>query len=385
MPIRDVLHGSRAVAEAVKLCNVDVIPAYPITPQTHIVEDLAEMVANGDLDSEYIMMESEHSAMSAAIGAQATGARTFTATSSQGLALMHEMLFIASGMRMPIVMANANRALSAPINIWNDQQDSIAQRDTGWIQLYAETNQEALDTTIMGYAISEHKDVLLPTMVNLDGFILTHTIEPVEIPDKETVDGFIGTYDPVLYLDPKDPMTQGNFADPFHYMEFRLAQQKAMDNSIEVIRKVYQDFAKEFGRSYDLVEEYKTDDAEVIVLAMGSVLGTIKDVVDETEGVGVIKLTSFRPLPEEDLKKALKGKKVVAVVEKDVSIGLGKGAVASEIRDILYGMDDAPKVISFVAGLGGRDIKKNDIVDLIATSKKAMKEDVDPVHWVGLR
>lgn len=385
MPIRDVLHGSRAVAEAVKLCNVDVIPAYPITPQTHIVEDLAEMVANGDLDAEYIMMESEHSAMSAAIGAQATGARTFTATSSQGLALMHEMLFIASGMRMPIVMANANRALSAPINIWNDQQDAIAERDCGWIQLYAETNQEALDTTIMGYAISEHRDVLLPTMVNLDGFILTHTIEPVEIPDKETVDGFIGTYDPVLYLDPKDPMTQGNFADPFHYMEFRLAQQKAMDNSIEVIGKVYQDFAKEFGRSYDLLEEYKTDDAEVIVLSVGSVVGTIKDVVDETEGVGVIKLTSFRPLPEEDLKKALKGKKVVAVVEKDVSIGLGKGAVASEIRDILYGMDEAPKVISFVAGLGGRDIKKNDIADLIATSKKAVKEDVDPVHWVGLR
>ena len=237
----------------------------------------------------------------------------------------------------------------------------------------------------MGYAISEHRDVLLPTMVNLDGFILTHTIEPVEIPDKETVDGFIGTYDPVLYLDPKDPMTQGNFADPFHYMEFRLAQQKAMDNSIEVIRKVYRDFAKEFGRSYDLLEEYKTEDAEVIVLSVGSVVGTIKDVVDETEGVGVIKLTSFRPLPEEDLKKALNGKKVVAVVEKDVSIGLGKGAVASEIRDILYGMDEAPKVISFVAGLGGRDIKKNDIADLIATSKKAVKEDVDPVHWVGLR
>ncbi|MBI4344858.1 MAG: pyruvate ferredoxin oxidoreductase, partial [Euryarchaeota archaeon] len=218
---RGMMHGSRAVAEAVKLSDVKVIAAYPITPQTHIVEDLAEFIANGELKAEYIKVESEHSAMSACIGASATGVRTFTATASQGLALMHEMLFVASGMRLPIVMANANRALSAPLSIWNDQQDTIAARDCGWIQLYVENGQEALDTTIQAFRIAEDRRVSLPTMVCLDGFVLTHTVEPVEVPSEEMVEKYIPPFKPSIFLDPSEPMTQGAFAEPPYYTEFR--------------------------------------------------------------------------------------------------------------------------------------------------------------------
>ena len=247
MSERDVIHGSMAAALGAKLCNVDVIAAYPITPQTHIVEDLAKMVADGELDTEYMKVESEHSAMSACIGASATGARTFTATSSQGLALMHEVLFIASGMRLPIVMVNANRALSAPINIWNDQQDAMAERDCGWIQLYCETNQEVLDTTIQAFRIAEDKDVLLPMMVNLDGFVLTHTIEPVEVPDREQVKKYLPDFVPQVTLDPDDPMTQGAFADPSSYMEFRFEQECAMDRALNVIKKADEEFGEHFS------------------------------------------------------------------------------------------------------------------------------------------
>ncbi len=238
MPTRDIMHGSRAVAEAVRLSDVKVIAAYPITPQTHIVEDIAQMVADGDITGEYVKVESEHTAMSVVIGACATGARVFTATASQGLALMFEMLFVASGMRLPIVMVNANRALSAPINIWNDQQDSIACRDSGWIQLYVETSQEALDTTVMAFKIAENKDVLLPVMVCMDGFVLTHTVEPVEIPDKSDVRAFLGDYKPSLFLDPENPMAQGAFADPSTYMELRYEQEKAMEKARRVIKQV---------------------------------------------------------------------------------------------------------------------------------------------------
>ncbi len=388
MPRGDVLHGSRAVAEAVKLCDVDVIAAYPITPQTHIVEDLAEFVANGELDAEYVLVESEHSAMSACIGASATGVRTFTATSSQGLALMHEMLFIASGMRLPIVMANANRALSAPINIWNDQQDSMSERDCGWIQLYCETNQETLDTTIQAYRISENKKVLLPSMVCLDGFVLTHTIEPLEIPDKDAVNRFLPEFEPAVYLDPDDPMTLGAFATPADYIKFRFEQEKAMRNAIEAIEKADREYKKETGRGYGLMEEYNTKDADIIIVSMGSVVGTIKEVIDQLKGeynVGLLKIKAFRPLPKERIKEVLKNARVVSVVEKDVSIGLGEGGLFSEIKGILYNLDERPKVLGFIIGLGGRDITQPDIRDIIKLSKKAEKDVVDEVHWIGLR
>jgi pyruvate ferredoxin oxidoreductase alpha subunit len=388
MPTWDVMHGSRAVAEAVRLSNVNVISAYPITPQTHIVEDLAKMVADGDITGEYVKVESEHSAMSVVIAASGTGARTFTATASQGLALMYEMLFVASGMRLPVVMVNANRALSAPINIWNDQQDSISVRDVGWIQLYVETNQEALDTTIMAYKIAEDKDVLLPVMVCMDGFVLTHTVEPVEVPDQKDVSRFLPLYKPELYLDPTKPMAQGAFADPSTYMELRYEQQKAMERSLKVIKDVDREFKKVFGRGYGgLIEEFNTKEAEVIIVTLGSVAGTIKDVVEELgdKTVGLVRVKAFRPLPKEEIKKALGKAKVVGILEKDTSIGLGKGALASEIRDVMYGQAKSPKLISFVAGLGGRDIGVDSIKGVISVCKKALKEDLGDVRWVDLK
>lgn len=388
MPFRDIMHGSHAVAEAVKLCDVNVISAYPITPQTHIVEDIAKMVADGDIKAEYVKVESEHSAMSVVIAASGTGARTFTATASQGLALMHEMLFVASGMRLPIVMVNANRALSAPINIWNDQQDSIAERDCGWIQLYVETNQEALDTTIMAFKIAENKDVFLPVMVCMDGFVLTHTVEPVEIPDQTAVSKFLPSYKPELYLDPKSPMALGPIADPGIYMELRHAQQTAMENAFEVIKEVSSEFKKTFGRAYGtgLVEEFKTENAEVIIVTLGSVAGTIKDVIEESgdEKTGLLRIKSYRPFPKDEIKKVLQHAKVVGVVEKDVSIGLGKGALASEIRDAMYG-HETPKIISFMAGLGGRDIDLESVKGVIAHCKKALSKEVDESVWVDLK
>jgi pyruvate ferredoxin oxidoreductase alpha subunit len=382
------MHGSRAVAEAVRLANVDVIAAYPITPQTHIVQDTAKMVADGEITAEYVKVESEHSAMSVVIAASGTGARVFTATASQGLALMWEMLFVASGMRLPVVMVNANRALSAPISIWNDQQDSIASRDTGWIQLYVETNQEALDTTLMAYRIAEDAGVQLPVMVCMDGFVLTHTVEPVEVPDKEQVAKFIPPFKAQQYLDPKDPMALGPIAFPNIYTELRAMQQQSMDSAMTVIEKANTEFKGVFGRSYGngLVEEFKTDGAEVIIVTLGSVAGTIKDVIDELggKGVGLLRIKSFRPLPKDEIKRVLGKAKVVGVIEKDVSIGLGKGALASEIRDTIYG-SGGQKIISFIAGLGGRDIPLDSIKGVIDVCQKALTKDVGDVHWVDLK
>lgn len=381
MPI-DVIHGSRAVAEAVRLCDVDVIAAYPITPQTHIVQDLAKLIADGELSSEYIKVESEHSALSACIGASATGARTFTATSSQGLALMHEMLFVASGMRLPIVMANANRALSAPLNIWNDQQDSISERDAGWIQLYAETNQEALDSVIQAYKISESSEVLLPSMVCLDGFVLTHTLEPVDIPDKEIVEDFLPRFKPALTLDPETPITLGAFADPGSYTEFRYEQQKAMERALRVIEKVGEEFGEATGRSYGLVEGYNLEGAEVVIVTMGSLAGTVKEFIDSKAGdVGLLRIRAYRPFPKEEVTKALKDVQAIAVVEKDVSIGFGEGALFSEIKAALYDLKERPRVAGFIAGLGGRDVTFKDIAGIIDKAKEALAETT----WVGLK
>ncbi|RLF60979.1 MAG: pyruvate ferredoxin oxidoreductase [Thermoplasmata archaeon] len=377
---RDVIHGSRALAEAVKLCDVNVIAAYPITPQTHIVEDIARFIANGELNAEYIRVESEHSAMSACIGASAAGARTFTATSSQGLALMYEMLFVASGLRLPIVMANANRAMSSPINIWNDQQDSISIRDCGWLQFYCETNQEVLDLTIQAYKISESEGVHLPSIVCLDGYVLTHTIEPVEIPEKEDVRSFLPPYSPPFILDPATPMTLGPLGDPSVYMEFRIAQQKAMEKAYETIRKVNREFEKKFGRKYGLIEKYNMEDAEIAIVTLGSVAGTIKEFIDSTnEKIGLVKIWCYRPFPREELIQTLRDVNTVAVVEKDVSIGLGEGAVFSELKGIFYSEDVRPKIIGAIVGLGGRDVANQHISRIIEECKNPKHE----VIWVG--
>jgi len=380
-----IITGTSAAAEAAKLCDVDVIAAYPITPQTTCVEKLAEFVANGELDAEYIKVESEHSAMSACIGASATGARTFTATASQGLALMHELLFAASGMRLPIVMMNANRALSAPINIWNDQQDSISQRDTGWIQFYAENNQEVLDTIIQAYRIAEHEDVLLPVMVNLDGFILTHTVEPVTVPKQENVLDFVGIYEPKhAYMDPDRPITQGPVGVPGCYMESRYAVQKAMDNAEKIIMDIHDEFAEKFKRSYGngLIETYNIENAETVLVALGSVCSPIKEVIDqmkeEGKEYGLLRIRCYRPLPIKHIREALKNAKNVAILDKDISFGTNKGAVYLDLASFLKDK----KTVNYIVGLGGRDIGIQDIKDIMEHAENA--EDGE-TKWVGLQ
>jgi pyruvate ferredoxin oxidoreductase, alpha subunit (EC 1.2.7.1) len=285
--MKEILEGSHAVAEAVRLCRPEVIAAYPITPQTHIVEALAQMVADCRLQSEYICVESEFSALSACLGASAAGSRTYSATTSQGLALMFEVCFNVAGMRLPIVMTIANRAMSAPLSIWNDQQDSIALRDSGWIQFYAEDNQEALDLHILAYRVCEDHDILLPAFVCFDGFILTHTYEPVDMPSQEEVDAYLPAFNPYQKLDAKDPISFGMYATPDYYLEFRYENQRAMFRTKEAIRKYGTLFNEQFGRDYSgLTEGYKLDDAETAIIAMGSICGTVKDAIDEMRADG---------------------------------------------------------------------------------------------------
>jgi len=362
-----VIEGSRAVAEAVALCHPQVIAAYPITPQTHIVEELAQLVADGDLKAEYINVESEHSAASACLGASATGARAFTATSSQGLLLMTEALFNISGMRLPVVMTCANRAVSAPISIWNDQQDSISVRDSGWIQFYAEDVQEAADLHIQAFKIAEDHRVLLPVMVCMDGYVLTHAYEPVDIPDQALVDKFLPPYDPPFKLDPANPMSFGMLAEPHIYMEARVALERAMQRSVDVIEEVAAEFKKTFGRGgAGLIEGYRLDGADVVLVAMGSILGMLKDAADrlreQGKKVGVLKVRTFRPFPTDVLREALRSAKQIIVVEKAFSPG-GGGPLAVELKCALQGR--AVHVRDIVAGLGGRDVTTEQIVELV--------------------
>jgi len=363
--LKAILEGSHAIAEAVRLVKPEVISAYLITPQTHIVERLAEMVADGALESEYICVESEFSALSACVGASAAGSRVYSATSSQGLLFMAEVCFNAAGMRQPIVMSIANRAVSAPLSIWNDQQDSLCLRDSGWIQLYAEDVQESFDLHILAYKVAEDHRVLLPVFVCFDGFIISHTYEPVDIPDEKEVQAYLPPYDPVNKLDADEPLSMGMYATPEYYMEFRYEMDQAMVRALSVLKQAGKEFKEQFGRDYsELVESYKLEDAEVAIVAMGSICGTIKDAVDEmrSEGkkVGLLKIRAFRPFPAEDVKNALKGIKKIGVFEKNISIGSRmKGAVGYEVKDAIG--DSSVQVLSYVAGLGGRDIRILDI------------------------
>jgi len=374
--MKKVIEASMAVAIGAKLCEPGVLPMYPITPQTHIVERLADFVNDGDLNAEIIYAESEHSALSAALGASASGVRTFTATASQGLALMHEILFVVSGMRLPVVMAVANRALSAPINIWNDHQDSISARDSGWIQLYVESAQEALDTTIMAFKIAESMQT--PVMVCLDGFTLSHVYEPVDVPSQKDVKKFLPSFKPTAILDPKTPMSFGPIAFPDTYMELKLEQQKAMQNSIRKIKTVNTEFNKKFGRKYGdgLVETYKLSDAKHAIIAMGTVCGTAKVVVDQLrkkgKKVGLIKLRSFRPFPHQEIQRLTKNLKALAVIDRNISIGK-EGALYSEIKSSLYG--NRIIINGFIAGLGGRDITPKHLEKAL-TGLGSKKKDV---------
>ncbi|ASJ10527.1 pyruvate ferredoxin oxidoreductase [Thermococcus sp. P6] len=390
MPVRKVMKANEAAAWAAKLAKPKVIAAFPITPSTLVPEKISEFVANGELDAEFIKVESEHSAISACVGASAAGVRTFTATASQGLALMHEVLFIAAGMRLPIVIAVGNRALSAPINIWNDWQDSISERDTGWLQFYAENNQEALDLILAAFKVAEDERVLLPAMVGFDAFILTHTVEPVEIPDQEAVDEFLGEYEPKhAYLDPSRPITQGTLAFPAHYMEARYTVWEANENARKVIDEVFAEFEKKFGRKYSKIEEYRTDDADIILITMGSLAGTVKEYVDALREkgvkVGAAKITVYRPFPMDEIREIAGKAKVLAILEKDVTFSVG-GALFQDVSRTLINEEEKPKVIDFILGLGGRDVTFENLDEVLSISKKALDgEKVDEVNWIGLR
>lgn len=361
--MRRMLEGSQAVAEFVARCRPKVICAYPITPQTHIVEGLARRHAEGTLDAGYVLADSEFTAASVVLGASATGARAYTATSSQGLLLMAEVLFNIAGLRLPVVMTVANRAVSAPINIWNDQQDSMSLRDCGWIQLYAEDVQEACDMHVQAFEIAERLNI--PVMVCMDGFILTHATEAVDVPPQEQVDSYLPAFEPKFYLTPQDPITLGSMAGPDAYMEIRMLLHQAMQQASLAIADSAGRYRDEFGRFYgSLLDGYRDEDAEVLLVSMGSLLGTMKDVVDELRDdghpVGIVKVRTVRPFPRNQLNQALRGARVVGVIEKDISLGL-EGILCSEIRSAFCGAATTPNISSFVVGLGGRDVRKKDI------------------------
>jgi pyruvate ferredoxin oxidoreductase alpha subunit len=379
---------SLAVAEAVKLCDTDVVAAYPITPQTHIVEHLSELVADGLLDAAYIPVESEHSAMSSCIGSSASGARTFTATSSQGLALMNEMIYIAPVLRTPIVLAIANRALSAPINIWNDHSDIMSVRDAGWIAVFAENGQEALDLTIMSFRIGEHPEVRLPVSMNIDGFTLSHFIEPILIPEKSQVDAFLPPFETDIKLDLKNPISMGLLGSPETYTEVKKATDDILLGSQKVIEQVFAEFEKVFGRKYNPVETYRHEDAETIILTMGSISETAMTAVDEMrekgQKVGLVRIRLWRPLPVKQLQAALGKAKTVAVVDRHVVMGVPEGPVALEVKSLLYGSPNAPKVCNFILGLGGRDVRRTDFKYIAERAQVLAKDGQNRFEIVGV-
>lgn len=351
--MKNIVEGSKAVAEAVKLCEPGVVAVYPITPQTHIAEELMQMIANGDLPAESINVESEHSAMAACIGAQATGVRAYTCTSSQGLAYMHELLFVASGLRLPVVMTVVNRSLSAPLNIWNDQQDSMSERDSGWVQLYVENAQEAFDTQIQAFKIAEQTSV--PVMVCMDGFVISHTFENVSYLDQKLVRKFLPAYKPEVVLNPSKPVSIGTLATPDYFMQFRKEQHEAVESTKDVIKSVHREYAAISKRNYGngLIEKASLEGKKFALIAIGSVTGTAREGLPSD--FGIIKVKAMRPFPTEEIVNACKGLASVGVIEKDISVG-NEGALYTEVKSCLYGSGCSTKVSGFIAGLGGRDI-----------------------------
>ncbi|MFQ5798991.1 MAG: pyruvate ferredoxin oxidoreductase [Bacteroidota bacterium] len=381
-----VIEGTHAASYAAKLARVQVVAAYPITPQTGVVEELSEMCASGELNARFIKVESEHSAMACCIGASATGARAFTATSSQGLALMHELLHWAAGGRLPIVMVNVNRAMAPPWSIYADHNDSLSQRDTGWMQFYAESNQEVLDSIFQAYYVAEK--VHLPCMINLDAFFLSHTTEPVSIPPQELVDRYLLPYQAVYRLDPHDPHSFGGLASADTYMEFRFKIQEAMEKARVLIQKQDELFLEMFGRTHGgLVEEYRCEDADEIIILAGTAVSTARIVVDEFRErgarIGLLKLRTFRPFPEEEIRSIAYRTNKIAVLDRDFSFGAG-GIFAQEIRSVLFGENYAPGVFSYIAGLGGRDITPVVIRDIVYDMHGRSKPSKEPL-WIGLK
>ena len=384
------LEASHAAAEAARMADIDVTAAYPITPQTHIPERLAEMVANGELEAAYIPVESEHSALSACLGSAAVGARTFTATAGQGLELMHEVVYVASSMRYPIVMTVCNRALSAPLSVWGDHSDAMAVRDTGWIQVFCQNNQEAFDMTLWAFRVGEDPRVLFPVMVHFDGFSLSHVTEPVILPEQEDVDRFLPKFQYPFALDPHHPMTHGAFGPPDIYSETKVAQEVALRKSKAVILQGWQEFGDVFGRYYEPLESYKTEGARLLLLTMGSFSETAKAAVDARkdrgESVGLINLRLWRPFPFKELIRAVKDTETLVVFDRCISFGGPGGPVCSEVRSALYSEKKRPTVVSFVGGLGGRDMSVEDFEYVIDRGREVVQNGSKELfETVGIR
>ncbi len=383
--------GDEAVAYAVKQSNVDIVAAYPITPQTIMVERFSRYIADGEVKTGYVTVESEHSAMSACIGASLTGARVFTATASQGLALMHEMLYVASGMRCPIVMGVANRALSAPLNIHGDHSDMMGSRDSGWIQIYAENPQEAYDWTIMAFKLAEDNDVQLPVTVNLDGFIITHGMEGVDVLEDTEVNDMVQTRKPLYRLDPDEPITLGAMCFTDYYFEFKKQQADAMQNVRKTLEKVTNEYKEVKGKKYGAMETYGMEDAEAAIICLGSTAGTAHDVAhkirQQGKKVGVVKLWLYRPFPTDEVIQALKNVKALAVFDRALSFGAPYGALASDVVSTLHELKIGPKVFNVIYGLGGRDIQPSEIESIFNLALETAKTGIvkENLMFLGVR
>ncbi|MGQ9469604.1 MAG: transketolase C-terminal domain-containing protein [Nitrososphaerales archaeon] len=386
-----LLSGNLAIAYAVKQLDVDVVAAYPITPQTTIIERISEYVAKGELKANFMLVESEHSAISACLSAAASGARVFTSSCSQGLLLMHEILFITSALRLPVVMAIANRAVSAPLNIWGDHGDIMPQRDTGWIQLFVESAQEAYDKIVQAYRIAEDHQVRLPVMVNIDGITLSHTYEPIyPLSDSEVAS--LAPWD--LYstrLDPDNPLTMGAWAYPDYYFEARYQSAKALEDSLPIISKVDEEFGKLSGRSYGIVSPFKCDDADTILISMGSISTTVRATVkrlrEKGERVGMVSLRLFRPFPFNELIESIKNAKAIGIVDRALSPGAMAGPVFTDVTSALYLSKMGIPAVNFFVGLGGRDVKMNDIEGIFDKLKEIAKTGIikEYSYYIGLR
>jgi len=387
-----VLTSNYAAAYAAKLARAEIISAYPITPQTTVVEKLAEFIERGELKAKMIRVESEHSAMAACIGASATGARVFTATSSHGLLYMYEMLWWAAGARLPIVMGVVTRAIAPPWNIWTEHADILSPRDSGWLIFFAESAQEVLDMILQAYKVAENEQVLLPVMVGWDAFISSHTAEPVDVPSQEIVDEFLPPRKSAAFLlDVKDPVSHGNLVFPDFYMEFRYLMQRGMESARDIIRKVDEEFGKIFGRHYGgLIEKYRCDDAEYALITLGGSSGDAREAVDKLREngvkIGLCRIRVIRPFPVQDVVECLSNKEGVIVVERDISMGLC-GVLATEIASVLFMNGIQPKFASFIAGLGGREVSVEDFLKMLDFSLKEFQRGNKRVgpHWYGVK
>ncbi|UCH77854.1 MAG: pyruvate ferredoxin oxidoreductase [Candidatus Coatesbacteria bacterium] len=381
--MKEVVTGNHVVSHAARVGRAQVVSAYPITPQTQVVEKISEFVADGVMDAKFIKVESEHSAMVACIGASAAGVRAFTATSAQGLALMHEVLHWAANARLPVVLANINRAMGPPWTIWTDQIDSLSQRDTGWIQFYAESNQDIFDSILIAFKVAEQVD--LPAMVVLEAFFLSHTAEPVDFPDQEDIDRFLPPRPARNTVDPENPAAFGGLTGPDHYYELKYMEHNAMLEAKETIAAATQEYGDMTGRYYKMADPYRCDDAETVLVVSGGVASTAKDAVDEAREagwkLGSLKIWAFRPFPREEVRALLLGRKRVVVVDRNISFGQ-EGIFCSELKASLYSQPEAPPVLGFIAGLGGRDIKGR---DLLAMAKAGEDPDCPEFNWYGVK